>query len=85
MNNSVYIGLQKLEISKIMIHEFQYDYTKSKFQQSTKLCHLDIDTFIIHIKTEDVYEDIVDDVVKRLDISNYEVDRPLLTAENKKK
>ena len=46
---------------------------------------MDIDTFIIHIKTEDVYEDIVDDVVKRFDISNYEVDRPLLTAENKKK
>ena len=31
------------------------------------------DTFIIHIKTKDVYNDIVNDV----DTSNYEINRPL--------
>ena len=41
-------------------------------------------SFIIHIETEDVYEDIADDVEKRFDISSYEVechsiDRPLPT------
>ena len=38
----------------------------------------------MHIKTEDFYKDIADDVEKRFDTSNYEVDRPLPTGKNKK-
>ena len=33
---------------------------------------MDADSFIINIKTKDVYEDIADDVDKRFDTSNYE-------------
>ena len=36
---------------------------------------MDTDSFIIHIKTEDIYEDTADNVEKRFDISNYEVGR----------
>ena len=36
------------------------------------------------IKTEDFYKDIANDVEKRSDTSNYEVDRPLPTGKNKK-
>ena len=36
------------------------------------------------IKTKDFYKDIADDVQKRFDTSNYEVDRPLPTGKNKK-
>ena len=45
---------------------------------------MDTDSFIIHIKTEDFYEDIANDVEKRFDTSNYEVDRPLPMGKNKK-
>ena len=45
---------------------------------------MDTDSFIRKIKTEDFYKDIVDDVEKRFDTSNYEVDRPLPTRKNKK-
>ena len=38
----------------------------------------------MHIKTEDFYEDIANDVEKRFDTSNYEVDRPLPTGKNNK-
>ena len=38
---------------------------------------MDTESFIIHIKTEDFYEDIADDVEKRFDTSHDEVDRPL--------
>ena len=41
------------------------------------------DRFIINIKTEDFYEDIANDVVKRFDTSNYELNRPLSKGENK--
>ena len=37
----------------------------------------------MHIKTEDFYEDIADDVEKKIDTSNY-VNRPLPTGKNKK-
>ena len=40
--------------------------------------------FIIHLKIEDVYEDITTDIEKRFDASNYEVNRPLPIRKNKK-
>ena len=40
--------------------------------------------FIIHIKTEYVYEDIADDVKKRFATSNHEVNRRLPKGKNKK-
>ena len=45
---------------------------------------MDTDSFIIHIKTEDNYEDIANDIEKRFDTSNYIVNRPLSTGKNKK-
>ena len=77
MNKPVYLGLSILEISKTLMYEFWYDYIKPKYQKNTKLCYMDTDSFIIHIKTEDFYKDIADDVKKRYDTSTYEVDRPL--------
>ena len=32
---------------------------------------MDTDSFIVYIKTGDIYEDIAEDVETRLDISNY--------------
>ena len=49
-----------------------------------KPCYMDIDGFIINIKTKNFYEDIANDVKKRLNTSNYEVNRPLPTGKNKK-
>ena len=45
---------------------------------------MDTDSFIMHIKTQDFYKDIANDVEKRFDTSNYEVNRPLPTGKNKK-
>ena len=84
MNKPIYLGLSILEISKILMYEFWYDYIKPKYGDNVKLCYMDTDSFIIYIKTEDFYEDIANDVEKRFDISNYVVDRPLPTGKNKK-
>ena len=84
MNNPVYLGFSILEISKTLMYEFWYDYVKPKYHQNGKLCYVDTESFIIHTKTEDVYEDIADDVEKRFDTSNYEVNRPLPRGKNKK-
>ena len=84
MNKPVYLGLPILEISTVPMYEFWYDYIKPKYGDSVKLCYMDTDSFIMHIKTEDFYKDIANDVEKRSDTSNYEVNRPLPTAKNKK-
>ena len=84
MNKAIYLGLSILEISKILIYEFWYDYMKPKYGNNVKLCYIDTDSFIMHIKTEDFYKDIAEDVEKRFDTSNYEVDRPLPAGKNKK-
>ena len=84
MNKPVYLGLSILEISKTLMYKFSYDYLKPKYQENARLCYMDTDSFIIYFKTEDVYVDIADDVEKRFDTSNYEVNRPLSTGKNKK-
>ena len=65
------------------MYEFQYDYIKRKYQNNAKLCYMDTESFIIHIKTEDFFKDIAENVKKRFDTSNYEVDRPLPKQLNK--
>ena len=44
---------------------------------------MDTDSFLIYFKTEDFYTDIANDVEKRYDTSNYEVNRPLPKGKNK--
>ena len=55
MNKLVYWGLSTLEISKTVMYEFWYDYIKPKFNGKAKLCYMDTDSFIVHVKTEDIY------------------------------
>ena len=84
MNKLRYLGLSILDISKILMYQFWYDYMKPKHGNDVKLCYMDTGSFVMNIKTEDFYKDIANDVEKRFDTSNYEVDRPLPTGKNKK-
>ena len=62
MNKPVYLGLSMLDVSKILLYEFWNDYIKPKYQNNATLFYMDTDSFIIHIKTEDFYEDIANNV-----------------------
>ena len=84
INKPIYLGLSILDISKILMYEFWYDYMKQKNGNRVKLCYMDTDSFVMNIKTNDFYKDIANDVEKRFDKSNYEVNRPLTTGKNKK-
>ena len=64
MNKPVYLGFSILEISKTLMFEFWYDYIKLKYQGNVKLCYMDTESFVIHNKTEDFYEEIANDVKK---------------------
>ena len=83
-NKPIYLGLAILALSKIRMYEYWYNDMKPKYGDKVKLCSMDTDSFIMHVKTEDFYKDIVNDVEKNYDTSNYTVERPLPIGKNKK-
>ena len=72
-----------LDISKTLMYDFWCDYIKPKYGDREKLCYMDTDSYVIHIITEDVYEDIANDVERWLDISNYDENKTGKTASNR--
>ena len=53
-----------LHISKILMYEFWYNFFRPKYGDKAKFCYTDTVSFIIYIKTEDIFEDISSDVEK---------------------
>ena len=47
------------------MYEHWYDYVKPKNGKKAKLCYIDTDSFIIHLKVKDIYADFAGDVKKR--------------------
>ena len=86
MNKPINLGISILDITKILMHKFWYDYIKPKYQDKEKLCYMDTESFLIYIKTEDFYKGIANDVKKSFDTSNYSKDdnRPLPSGWNEK-
>ena len=87
MNKSVYLGQAILDLSKIVMYEFHYDYMVPKYGlEKSKLCYMDMDSLVYHIRTEKFYEDIANDAEARFDTSGYSKTdfRPLPISLNKK-
>ena len=73
MKRPVYLGLSILDQSKTVMPEFWYDYLKPIYGEKAKLCYMDTENFITHVKIKDIAED----VETRFDTTNYEIDKPL--------
>ena len=85
MNKPVYLGQAILDLSKIIMYEFHYDYMKCKYaDDKLTLCYMDTDSLIYDIEMDDFYKDIADDVKSRFDMSGYVPDRPLPVGKTKK-
>ena len=86
INKPVYLGQAILDISKMLVYEFWYDYIKPKYKEKAQLCYMDTDSFIIYTETENFYKDIANDVERWFDTSNYDENdkRPLPIGKNKK-
>ena len=86
MNKPVYLGQAILDLSKIVMYEFHYNYMVPKYGDRLKLCYMDTDSLVYDIKTEDFYEDIANNVEARFDTSGYSNTdfRPLPISLNKK-
>ena len=85
MNKQVYLGQAILDLSKIVMYEFHYDYMRQKYDShNLKICYMDTDSLVYHIKMDDFYKDISEDVSDRFDTSAHRSDRPLSVGLNKK-
>ena len=86
MIKSLHLGMSILDISKTLMYDFWYAYIRLKYGDKAKLCYTDMDSFVVHKKTEDCFEDISNDAERWFDTSNYDENdkRPLPIGKNKK-
>ena len=59
-----------LELIRLLMYEFQYDYIKNKYDNKSNLLLTDTDRLMYEIKTVDVYEDFSSDE-EMFGFSNY--------------
>ena len=84
MNGPVNLELSILELSKILIYEFWFDYIQWKYGEKSNIVFYGYIQFHCYIKTDDIYTDIAEDVETRFDSSNNELDRLLPKEKNEK-
>ena len=74
-----------LEISKILMYDFHYNYIKKKYEKKAKLLFTDTDSLCYEIETEDFFKDISPDIDEKIDTSNFEKDHKSGIASKKNK
>ena len=75
LNKPIYAGFSILELSKLHMMNFHYDFIKNKYGDNARLIFTDTDSLTYHIVTDDVYKDMYDN--KHLfDFSDYPKDDP---------
>ena len=70
LSKPAYIGMCILELSKVLMNEFHFDYIKNKYGNNSRLLFTDSDSLMYEIKTEDIYEDFSSNK-EMFDFSNY--------------
>jgi len=70
------VGFAILEISKLLMCRFFYDYLKQKYGNKCKLLFTDTDSLCCHIETEDLYADMAENI-ELFDTSNFETTHSL--------
>jgi len=81
LNKPISVGLSILEISKLIMYQFYYDYLKPKYGNKCTLLFTDTDSFCCHIETPDLYHDMSQNL-DLFDRSNFDKNHPLYTTKN---
>jgi len=84
LNRPIYVGFSILDLSKVLMYNFYYNVLKSKYGDRMKLLFTDTDSLCVHIHTQDVYQDMMEQS-DLYDFSGYPTDHLCYNQENKKK
>jgi hypothetical protein len=82
-NKPIAVGFCILELSKIIMYDFHYNYIKQKYGNMATLLFTDTDSLTYHIETEDLYKDMEKDS-NLFDFSEYPEKHFLHSKVNKK-
>ena len=83
LNKPIYVGMSVLDLSKHLMFDFYYNNLKKTYSDKIKLLYTDTDSVIIHVQTEDIYQDMAQNL-DDYDTSNYQPSHPLFSNTNKK-
>ena len=78
-----YVGMCILDLSKVLMYDFHYNFIKEKYGDRAKLLFTDTDSLCYHIQTDDVYEDLYNHK-DMFDNNNYSKSSKFYFDENKK-
>ncbi len=82
LNKPIFVGSAVLDLSKLWMYQYWYDYVKAEYGEKASLLYTDTDSLVYEVETEDLYTDMG----KRADLfdfSNYSKDHPLYNTMNK--
>ena len=82
LDKPVYMGMCVLDLSKLLMFEFYYDYFKPKYPDA-KVLYTDTDSLLLDIPTDDIYKDMETEL-EHYDTSDYPTTHPLFNETNKK-
>ena len=83
LKKPIYTGFSVLDLSKVLMYQFHYEYIKPQYGQHSRLLFTDTDSLMYHITTNDVYQDMKEDL-ELFDTSDYPSNHPLHSNANKK-
>ena len=83
LNRPSYVGMCILDLSKMLMYEFHYNYIKKKYNNRARLLFTDTDSLTYEIEAEDVYKDFWNDK-DMFDNSDYPESSPYYCNANKK-
>ena len=90
MNKPIFAGMTILDLSKLLMFNFHYEYVKKKWKNVSVL-YTDTDSLVLEIETEDFFADIAADVKEWFDTNDFSPEHPAvlngmpIVPENKKK
>nr|CAG8511667.1 220_t:CDS:2 [Entrophospora candida] len=82
LNKPMYVGSAVLDLSKLWMYQYWYDYVKVEYDGKASLLYTDTDSLVYEIETEDIYTDMAKNS-ELFDFSNYPNTHPLYNEENK--